>query len=307
MGEAQFRTAEKALWDSVGVDHPKEHFIDLKRIGTRVRVQEAGQGEAVLFIHGGPNSGSTWAQLVAEMDGFRCLILDRPGTGLSDDYSLAKQDHAIYTSSLVADVLDALDIERSHVVASSFGGYCALLSAVATPERFDRMVQMAAPALLPEQPLPQFMKAIMLPGVRKVIAALPPSRRSQESIMRQLGHGASIDAGKLSKAHETWYLALTQHTNTMRNEFDMIYGIKAKGGFDQSLAIGGDVLSEVVVPTHYLWGADDTFGDESVARWVVETMPHASLEMIPNSGHLPWIDDPAYIGKETVRFLRGES
>lgn len=306
MGEAQYRAAEKALWDSVGVD-PKEHFVDLKTIGTRVRVQEAGKGEDVLFIHGGPNSGSTWAQLVGEMEGFRCLLLDRPGTGLSDDFSLRKEDHAQYTSSLVADVLDAFGIDKAHVVASSFGGYCALLSAVSTPERFDRMVQMAAPALLPDQPLPQFMKALMVPGVRKIIAALPPNRRSQESIMRQIGHGASIDSGKLSERHGDWYMALAKHTNTMGNEFDMIYGIRAKGGFDQNLAIGADVLSKVDVPTHFLWGVDDTFGDETVARWVVETMPDASLEMIPDAGHLPWLDDPAHVGLETARFLRGES
>lgn len=118
MGEAQYRVAEKALWDSEGL-RPKEHFVDLGTIGTRVRVQEVGEGEPVLFIHGGPNSGSTWAQLVSQLDGFRCLVLDRPGTGLSDDYSLRARDHGSYTSSLVAEVLDAFGIDRSHVVASS--------------------------------------------------------------------------------------------------------------------------------------------------------------------------------------------
>jgi len=151
----------------------------------------------VLFIHGGPNSGSTWATLIAETPGLKCFLLDRPGTGLSDDY-VAKKDTLIdFASHLVADVLDGLEIEKAHVVASSLGGYCALWSASSTPERFDRMVQMACPALLPGQHLPPFMKVLMVPGMRKIIGVLPPNKKAQDSIMRQIGHGASLDAGTL--------------------------------------------------------------------------------------------------------------
>ena len=302
MNEARFREAEARLWQSERLD-PKEYFIDLPRIGTRVRVQEVGEGSPVLFIHGGPNSGSTWAQLAARMPGFRCLMLDRPGTGLSDDFVATRELIDSYRTNLVADVLDALVVERSHVVASSFGGYCALWSAEAHPQRFDRMVQMACPAMLPGQQVPQFMKALMLPGMRKLIAALPPTKKSQESILRQIGHGKSIDAGILSEAHGDWYTALTKHTNTMRNEFEMIYGARAKDGFNQEYALGADVLARIEIPTHFLWGEDDAFGGEEVADWVVDSMPNATLEMIPDAGHLPWIDDPKHIAEQTTRFL----
>ena len=208
-----------------------------------------------------------------------------------------------YAATIVADVLDTMAVERAHVVASSFGGYCALISAAATPERFDRMVQMAAPALLEGQRPPGFMKAMMLPGVRKVIAALPPNERSQKMNLRQIGHGKSIDAGRLPGDFGDWYAALHRHTNTMRNEFDMIHGARGPGGFDQSLAVSTEALSNVEAPTHFLWGEDDAFGGEEVAHWLVNSMPNASLEMIPDAGHLPWLDDPSYVAAETVRFL----
>lgn len=305
MNEAKYRTVENRFWESEGLK-PKEHFVDLPRIGTRVRVQEVGDGAPVLFIHGGPNSGSTWARLASRMQSFRCLLLDRPGTGLSDDYVATRDRIGLFRSALVADVLDAMEVEKAHVVASSFGGYCALWSAVATPERFDRMVQMACPAMLPGQNVPKFMKALMVPGVRKVIAALPPNKKAQDSIMRQIGHGKSIDAGKLSGAHMDWYTALTQHTNTQRNEFDMIYGAKAKEGFNQEYALGEETLAKVATPTHFLWGEDDTFGGADVARWVVETMPSATLEMIPDSGHLPWLDNVSHVAQETAGFLAAD-
>jgi len=303
--EAKYREVEQRLWQSVGLK-PEDHFVRLPRLGTTVRVQEVGEGSPVLFIHGGPNSGSTWATLIAETHGLKCFLLDRPGTGLSDDY-VAKKDTLIdFASHLVADVLDGLEIEKAHVVASSLGGYCALWSASSTPERFDRLVQMACPALLPGQHLPPFMKVLMVPGMRKIIGVLPPNKKAQDSIMRQIGHGASLDAGTLPPAHDEWYTALQRYTDTMRNDGDMIYSVKAKGGFDEEVALGGETLSRVETPTHFLWGTDDTFGGEDVARWVTETMPNATLEMIPESGHLPWLDDPTHVGKETTRFLLKE-
>lgn len=305
MNEAKYRSAETKLWDSVRLT-PTEHFVDLPRIGTRVRIQDVGDGEPVLFIHGGPNSGSAWVELVGQMTGFRCLLLDRPGTGLSNDYVATADRIEEYRSNLVADVLDALEIDSAHVVASSFGGYCALWSATATPERFQRMVQMACPAMLPGQQPPQFMKALMIPGMRKVIAALPPSKKAQDSIMRQIGHGKSLDAGKLSADGMEWYSSLMRYTNTQRNEFDMIYGARSKEGFNQSYALGEQVLAAVSTPTHFLWGEDDAFGGEEVARWVVDAMPNATLEMIPDSGHLPWMDDVAYVAQETAMFLAGD-
>lgn len=125
--------------------------------------------------------------------------------------------------------------------------------------------------------------------------------------MRQIGHGKSLDAGRLSVAHGEWYTALTKYTNTMRNDFEMIYRARAKEGFKDSYTLGAEVLAKVDTPTHFLWGADDTFGGEDVARWVVNSMPDATVEMIADFGHIPWLDDPAYIGAETARFLRGPS
>jgi len=302
MSVVKYREVEGALWSWAGLK-VDEGFVHLPRLGVRVRVQEVGEGPPALFIHGGPNSGSTWAPLLAHLDGFRCLVLDRPGTGLSDPFPVRKENVVEFASHLVADVLDGLGIERAHVVASSFGGYCALWSAAQTPERFDRMVQMAAPALLPDQTLPPFMKMIMVPGMRKIIAALPPNAKAQNSILRQIGHGASLDADKLPKPHGDWYMALLRHTATMRNDFDTFHSFKAKGGLATSIALGGQTLATISTPTHFIWGADDGFGGEAVARWVVGVMSNASLEMVPDSGHLPWLDEPELVARSTRTFL----
>ena len=148
MNEAKYREAEQHLWTSVGAS-PQERFVTLPRIGVKVRVQEVGEGAPVLFIHGGPNSGSTWVPLVEHFAGYRCLLVDRPGTGLSDPYTVTRDNLAKYGDAFVGDVLAALEVASAHVVASSFGGMLALRSAAAEPQYFRRMVQMAAPALAP--------------------------------------------------------------------------------------------------------------------------------------------------------------
>lgn len=83
MNEARYRVAERRLWESKGVT-PTERRLHLTRNGVDVRVLEAGNGPPVLFVHGGNVSGSSWAALVARLPGFRCIVLDRPGCGLSD-------------------------------------------------------------------------------------------------------------------------------------------------------------------------------------------------------------------------------
>jgi pimeloyl-ACP methyl ester carboxylesterase len=302
MNEAKYREAEDRLWKSVGVQ-PKEMDVALPRIGVRVRVQEIGEGEPVLFIHGGPNSGSTWASLVEHFPGYRCLLVDRPGTGMSEAYPVNANNYETFGDMFVGDVLDGLGIRSAHVVASSFGGMLALRSAAAEPQHFRRMVQMAAPAFAPGSSTPPFMRAMGVGPIRWLIGKLPPNEKANNSILRQIGHGASLDAGKIPEVFSNWYLALQQYTDTMKNDGDMIGSFVSLRGFDPADNIPDEVFARVVAPTLFLWGADDGFGGEDVARGVTRRMPNADLVMLPDSGHLPWIDDPESVAKQTLAWV----
>ncbi len=303
MNGRAYRLADKALWESVGLQ-PSEQRIRLAHIDTEVRLQEVGDGPPVLFIHGGPNAGSTWARLIEFLPGFRCLVVDRPGTGLSDPYPVTHATIEGYASGFVAATLDALDIEKAHVVASSFGGMIALRSAAATPERFERMVQMACPAFAPGMLTPPFMRLISLGFVRRLLGALPPNPKANESILRQIGHGASLDAGRIPDSFKDWYTALMEHTDTMANDGEMIgRAVSLLRGFDRSLTLPDSMLARVTVPTLFLWGEDDGFGGEDVARALVAKIPNAELIMLEESGHLPWLDFPKEVAHESVTFL----
>jgi 2-hydroxy-6-oxonona-2,4-dienedioate hydrolase len=297
--EARYRQAEAQLWASVGLT-PTERHLRLASTGTLVRVQSVGEGEPTLFIHGGPNAGSTWAPLLEHLHGFRCLLVDRPGTGLSQPYPITPANLPNVGAAFVADLLDVLDIDRAHVVASSFGGHLALRSAAAHPERFLRMVQMACPALAPGEQEPPFLRLLKIDLFRKLLNVLPPNERANRAIMRQLGHGKSLDNGQILHGFLDWYLELQRHTDTNRNDAAMIGRVLPAR---PALTFSNELLASTGVPTLFIWGEDDTFGTPDVARHMVSCMPEADLVLIPDAGHLPWLDEPALCAKKVAAFL----
>ncbi|MFQ5524584.1 MAG: alpha/beta fold hydrolase [Acidimicrobiia bacterium] len=304
MNEHKYRESEQLLWAWAGLE-PTETWVTLSHTGTRVRIQEIGRGEPVLFIHGGPNAGATWAPMLKHFRGFRSLVVDRPGTGLSEPYPVTAANLASFGAGFVGAVLDGLGLEKAHVVASSFGGHLALRSAAAHPERFRKMVQMAAPAAAPGQSYPPFMKSLKSKLGRTMMNLFPPSRRINMNILRQIGHGASIDAGVIPEIFFDWYMDLARHTDTMRNDAEMI-GAELLPKVE-AVSLTWELLASVTTPTLFLWGADDGFGGEDHARDVAGHMPDAELVMIPKAGHLPWLDVPELAAAKTAEFLTGEA
>lgn len=306
MDEPRYRAHEARLWKDEGGLSPKEHRIALAHAGCSVRVQEVGEGPPVVFLHGGPNAGSTWAPLVRRLGGFRCLLVDRPGTGLSDALASIPRPKELRElgDHIVADVLDGLEIPRAHVVASSFGGFLALRSAAKHPDRVQRMVQMACPAFAPQMKIPPFMRLLSLGVVRWILARLEPNVKVGKDIMRQIGHGASIDADRIPLHFFEWYVALQKYTDTMHNDGEMIASASSFfGGFSPELTLDDALLGSVPAPTFFYWGEDDSFGGKEVAEAIVRAMPSAELEMVPRAGHLPWLDDPEACARLTSAFL----
>lgn len=90
--------------------------------GTRLYVDDWGQGKPIVFIHGWPLSGAMWEYQMVPLAraGFRCVAYDRRGFGHSDkpykgyDYTTLGRD--------LSDVLEALDLDDVTLVGFSMGG-----------------------------------------------------------------------------------------------------------------------------------------------------------------------------------------
>ena len=309
MNEAKYRAAERRYWALEGVA-PAELWLDLPVTGTRVRVQIVGNGPTVVFVHGVNNSGTSWGPLAARMPGFRCLLLDRPGCGLSERLTTRFDDveaFVPFAEAMIVEVLDALDLETAHVVATSLGGYHALRTAAAHPERVRRVVEFSFPIGAPIGDTPWVMRLAGVRSLARLMARVPVNDRMVRSMLAQAGLRQAIDHGQVSPEAIDWFRALMNHTDTLRNDIDaappILHPIR---GMNDSLLLSDDVLGRIRAPMLFLWGADDPFGGQTVAREFVPKIAGAELQLMPDAGHAPWMDDPVRAAVATAEFL-GES
>jgi 2-hydroxy-6-oxonona-2,4-dienedioate hydrolase len=291
MDQQRYREVEQRLWAEEGAT-PIERFVRLPRHGVEVRVQEVGEGPPVLFIHGGPNAGSTWAPLVARLPGLRCLVLDRPGCGLSGPYTYTRESLREHFETLVPDVLDALGIDQAHMVGSSSGSDFILVASARHPDRVLRTVHHGCPGFAPGIQIPFSQRVVSIPGLWRVAAwAMPVGAKSLRSMMRMLGHGASMDAGLIPDTHLEWFSALFRHTPTLTHELQGAATMLNLKGFHPWLLPTPEDFAAIRSPTLFFWGENDNFGGPSLGRDMAKLMPDAQVESLPRAGHLPWLDD----------------
>jgi pimeloyl-ACP methyl ester carboxylesterase len=109
----------------------------------RLSTVEAGLGPVVVAVHGlGATKGSFLPSVVALSDRFRVIALDLPGFGDSDKPIGARYD-AGYFAAAVIDLLDALGVDRAHLIGNSLGGRVALEVGLRQPDRVDRLALLA--------------------------------------------------------------------------------------------------------------------------------------------------------------------
>ncbi len=132
-----------------------ERFFDSD--GVRIRYLDAGEGDAVVLLHGFALSAEVNWGLTGLLDSlpqeYRMLALDQRGHGRSDK----PHDREEYGLEFIEDVLrllDALEIEKAHVVGYSMGGTLALRLAADNPDRVRSVVAGGAGWVPPGTPLP---------------------------------------------------------------------------------------------------------------------------------------------------------
>ncbi len=107
--------------------------------GTRVHYVDAGRGDPLLFVHGGPAWSFTWRDVIARLaDRFRCVAIDLPGFGASPAFPRegSLRDYA----NVVRRFVERLDLDGVTLVANDTGGPIGFRAASLTPERFARFV-----------------------------------------------------------------------------------------------------------------------------------------------------------------------
>lgn len=290
----RYRAAERAMWVHHGAPEPTEHWTEVPELGIRVRSLQAGSGRPVLFIHGGPNAGATWGPLVGRLPDVRVIAVDRPGCGLSDPLDYASLTTAQMWSAMVTSlvaVLDDLGTGPLDVVGSSFGGACALLLARHHPDRVRSLVLEGVP-VVDGMVLAPNLRPLAIKPLGRLIARLPARERDIQRTFRQLGHERLIASGWPTGPDLDWGLAMMNDTATMRNDVRLIQKGATWRGFRRGMGVDPADLAGISAPALWLSGDRDPFGGPGLVRDWAGRMPSAQVTILPDSGHLPWLDDP---------------
>ena len=299
----RYRRAERAFWRSYGLA-PAERFVDAGSPAVRLRVQEVGSGEPVLFVNGTGGPGAYFAPLLAELRGFRCLVLDRPGWGLSDPVDYSRAAYRTVVAELLRDALDALGVDRACVVGGSIGNLWALRLAQTHPARVERLVLLGGGPLTAEVGVPPFIRLLRSP-LGRIIVRVPENPRLLGRQLAGLGHAASIDAGRIPPAFIDWHLAMSRETDWARHERSMVRTVVARGGYAPGFVLAATETAGIGQPTLMVYGTADPVGSVESWRRFVGGMPGGELEVVDGGGHLVWYDDPSRIGARVARFLAG--
>nr|AAC03446.1 2-hydroxy-6-oxo-7-methylocta-2,4-dienoate hydrolase [Pseudomonas putida] len=115
--------------------------------GIQTNYHDLGEGTPVLLVHGSGPGVSAYANwrltMPALSKNFRVIAADIVGFGFTDrpeNYTYSMDNWVKH----IIGVMDALEIEKAHIVGNSFGGALAIAIAIRHPGRIDRMVLMGA-------------------------------------------------------------------------------------------------------------------------------------------------------------------
>jgi proline iminopeptidase len=278
---------------------------DIPLEGFTVRVREAGEGEPVLCIHGGPGMDSAYFFPDAGIwgPGLRALAVDHRvvtydqrgcgGSGVPDvEQPLALSRHV----DDVERVRAALGLERPTILAHSFGSVLAILFALQNPDRLSRLV------LIGGAPTRGFME-----GYRAAVAEeLPPGDRARL---------AEIQAGELDDEamRERFRLALPLYFHRRLSDEEresLLSTIRFSAAVNRAVATGLDsydlspALPHIRVPALVIYGTSDRVVQPEYQLEFRGRLLTARFVAFQESGHFPFLEEPEPFARVVDYFVR---
>lgn len=274
--------------------------------GGRIHLLEKGSGPPLVLIHGTGVNAACFLPLLDELEGIRAIAPDRPGQGLSDPIDLPRRRYFETAIDWVDGLLDSLELDSTVLLGHSAGGVWALRYALAHPDRIERLILIAPPAL-PKTRCPLPYRLIATPGVGELLPHLvPPGPKSVLQFASFMGEKATIsnhpDLIDLIAAANGDPIA----TSVARAEARVLVSplaLLSPAGFRHRSRVRPDELRRVAVPTLLIWGEREPLGSVSVGREATELIPEARLQVLP-TGHVPWLGQPTQTAAAVLEFMR---
>ena len=234
--------------------------------GYQTRYEVVGEGEPVVLVHGLSGSTLWWGRNVPMLaQTYRVYSVDLPGFGAM------RSRHRSFVLNKAASWLlqwmEAVGLERVHLIGHSMGGAICLVLAAHHPERVGRLV-LAAPALISRISKVQGYFLPLLTGARYM----------SPSFFGILFYDA-LRAGPLTLIRTTRDL-IAQDTH--------------------------EDMKQVKAPTLLIWGDHDTLVPVEIGPIVCDEIAGSHLSILKGAGHVCMFDRATEFNHLVKTFLSGE-
>lgn len=219
--------------------------------GVRSFVLDKGDGEPVLCMHGVPSSSFIYRKVIEELAarGLRGIAFDLPGLGLADrpesfDYSWT----GLGRFALAA--VDALGLERFHLVVHDIGGPVGFELAAAAPERVQSLTVLNTIVAVDGFRRPWSME----PFARRGIGRLQLAVMVKPAFRALMGLQAIGDRTAVSNDELDAYVDLLKRGDGGRAFLKIMRGFERTR---EKQELYERVLGADRYPVQVVWGADD--------------------------------------------------
>lgn len=262
-----------------------EHQLDIN--GKSFFVRDEGTGPVLVLVHGFPLDHTMWKQQISGLsDCCRVLAIDLRGFGQSTGPvdGLTMKDFA----DDVAEILVALDIEEPVTFCGlSMGGYVAW--------QFW------------EHHRDQLAKLILCDT--KAVADDAAGKENREQVaQRVLKYGmdflGAFMSGKLfaKRTQSERHHIVEQTTKVIRES-----SAKTVAAASRAMANRPDFtdrLADIDVPTLVIVGEEDSISTVAEMQSIANALPHATIEVIPDAGHMAPLEAPGPTNTAIRAFLK---
>jgi pimeloyl-ACP methyl ester carboxylesterase len=265
--------------------------------GMRSRVLETGPEtatEAVVFVHGNPNSADEWRGLMRQTGAFaRSIAVDMPGFGRADRPGNEFKVPVEGPAGFLGGALDQLGVNRAHLVLHDFGGPWGLAWAAGHPDAFASVVLINTGVLIGFE-MHRVGKLWARPVVGELVMALT-SRRSFNKAMREAN--PKLPQGEIDRMYDDYD----------RGTRKLILRLYRNRTNDDLLEAAAAHFATLDRPALVVWGASDPFVPVRHAEQQRRAFPRAEVVVLEDSSHWPFLDDPEGVAAAVLPFLRAQT
>lgn len=298
--------------ESYAYPHPV-HYLDLQMEGTPVRLAymdvaadpAVQDPPAVVLLHGRNFFGAYWAETIDALRGagYRVIVPDQIGFGKS---SKPDVPHSLHAHAMnVRTLLDALKIDRAHVVGHSLGGMMAA--------RFALMYPPSVRKLVLESPIGLEDYRLKVPYATREALTREHLESSTETFDRlfrafvarwepRFQTYSDVQAGWLLGAESQRIGRTAAHTWLMAYEQPVLYEFPRLSV--PTLLIVGELDRAAIGRNRVSPEVRATLGQiPQLAKQAAAALPNGKLVVLPDVAHVPHLETPARFHREVLGFL----